>query len=131
MAYQVLESVAHPVLVLTPTTSVYTGSIRLGPTGGLIMQAAGAPAEEFGHFLPDVPPLAAGEPEPGVWAEAAIAQAVIAGSKAFPVGVQQVRASYVADPRGGDSRWLMLQGGAHAMGGLVIAYRVTVQRPQP
>lgn len=78
MAYQVLESVAHPVLVLTPTTSVYTGSIRLGPTGGLIMQVPGAPAEEFGHFLPDVPPLPPGEPEPGVWAEAAIAQAVIA-----------------------------------------------------
>jgi hypothetical protein len=75
VAYQVLESVTQPPLALTPTTTVYTGSIRIGPTGGVIVQVQG--------------------------------------------------------PRGGDSRWLMLQGAAYAMGGLVINYRVSVQSAPP
>jgi len=128
VAYQVLESVAHPPLVLTPATTVYTGTIRIGPTSGFIVQIHGAAAEEFGHFPPDVPPLLAGHPEPAVWVETSIALGVIAGDGAFPLGVQHVRAGYVPDPRGGDARWLMVHGAAHAMGGLVLNYRITVQQ---
>jgi len=128
MAYEILESSGRPPLILTPTTTVYSGSFRVGPRGRVVVQVRGADAEPFTFWLPDAPPLSPGEPEPGVWAEAFLVQAVITGDSGFPVGVRGVSVGFAPDPRGGPARWLLLQGGAFATGGLVVGYRVTVQR---
>jgi hypothetical protein len=42
-------------LELTPTTTVFTGTARLGHEGMAIVRRD-APGEEFGFFLPEVPP---------------------------------------------------------------------------
>jgi hypothetical protein len=51
-----------------------------------------------------------------------------AHSARYDLGIQQVTAAYLPDPRGGTSRWLHLGGMAHAPIPFRIAYRVTVQR---
>ena len=130
MAYPILEAQPRPPLDLTPTTRVYSGSFRIGPSGGLVVSIRGVPGEEFMYFLPDASPLRSYDPEPSTWGEVFVVQAVITGDS-FPLGAYPVVTAYVPDPRGGDVRWLAIRGHAYAMGGLVLGYRVTVQTPEP
>ncbi|WP_327120575.1 hypothetical protein OHB12_16750 [Nocardia sp. NBC_01730] len=115
-----------PPLQLTPSCTIYTGTVRLAMTGRFI-QSLKAPADEFGVFVPDVPPLLDGAPEPRVWADAYVMSTVSAPASGFPSGVEYVRATYLADPRGGDSRWLHLGGAAYITKGIALSYRLTVQ----
>ncbi|MEV6279845.1 hypothetical protein [Nocardia sp. NPDC051832] len=127
MAVQ-LELQPAPPLRLSPECLVYTGIARLYRTGAVLIQTSGATGEQFGFFLPDVPPLTAGTAEPGLWAEVSLMTAIAtATSGTFPFGVEQVHPAYVPDPRGGGNRWLNLSGTAHIGREIRIAYRVTVQ----
>ncbi|WP_194820465.1 hypothetical protein [Nocardia sp. XZ_19_385] len=115
-----------PPLQLTPSCTIYTGTLRLA-IKGRFFDSLKAPADEFGVFVPDVPPLLDGAPEPRVWAEAYVASNVSAPAAGFPSGVDNVRGTYLADPRGGDSRWLHLGGAAYIRKGIALNYRLTVQ----
>ncbi len=116
-----------PPLQLTATCTIYSGIVRLVMTGRFF-QSARAAADEFGGFLPDVPPLPAGAPEPRVWAEGWWMSTASAPASGFPAGVEYVRATYLPDPRaGGTARWLYLGGAAHIGKEITIGYRVTVQ----
>ena len=117
-----------PPLPLTPNCTIYTGTVRLA-IKGRFFESLKAPADEFGVFVPDVPPLLDGVPEPRAWAEAYVTSCVSTPASGFPSGIEQVRATYVADPRGGDSRWLHLGGAAYIRKGITLGYRVTVQIP--
>ncbi|MEV0248757.1 hypothetical protein AB0H76_19300 [Nocardia sp. NPDC050712] len=115
-----------PPLQLTPGCVIYSGTMRLAITGRMF-QSLKAPADVFGVFVPEVPPLVDGESEPRVWAEAYVMSTVSAPASGFPSGVDHVRAEYAADPRGGESRWLHLGGAAYIGKGIVLSYRLTVQ----
>ncbi|WP_194818724.1 hypothetical protein [Nocardia sp. XZ_19_385] len=127
MAVQ-LELQSAPALRLSPECLVYTGTARLFRTGVVMIQSSGAPGEQFGFFLPDVPPLTEHAAEPGLWAEVSLMTAIATStSGSFPFGVEKVHAAYVPDPRGGGNRWLNLSGTAHIGREIRIGYRVTVQ----
>lgn len=117
---------AAPPLQLTPSCTIYTGTVRL-TMKGRFFESLKAPPDEFGVFVPDVPPLLDGALEPRVWAEAYAMSTVSTPASGFPSGVQYVRATYLADPRGGDSRWLHLGGAAYVGRGIALSYRLTVQ----
>ncbi|WP_049575653.1 hypothetical protein [Nonomuraea sp. SBT364] len=129
MPYEILELTAHPALVLTPTTTVYSGVVRVGHNARIQMWRSNEPATEFSFYPPDVPALGEGAAAPLVWAEAQVMWFVpgTQSSGHFPIGVEWVSAAYTADPRGGPARWLLVSGAAHASAGLRLAYRVTVQ----
>ncbi|MEU4812555.1 hypothetical protein AB0H20_25415 [Nocardia fluminea] len=115
-----------PPLRLTPVCTVHTGIVRLAVTGRFL-QSHRAPADEFGVFVPHVAPVPDDEPEPQVWAEAYVMSTASSSAGGFPAGVEYVRASYLADPRGGTGRWLHLRGSAHIGKGINLGYRITVQ----
>ncbi|NUT36398.1 MAG: hypothetical protein HOV79_25360 [Hamadaea sp.] len=128
MAFDILEVVPHPLLQLAPGIVVHTGTVRIGRASGMVVLRSGGPPEEFGFFLPDVAPLAEGAAEPRLWAEAYLMVAVQAGTSGiYPIGVEQARAAYLPDPRGGGQRWLHLGGLAHAASGVRVGYRITEQ----
>lgn len=115
-----------PPLQLTPGCTVYTGVVRLAVTGKFL-QSLRAPADEFGVFVPDVAPLRDLADEPRVWAEAYVMSTVSSPAGGFPTGVEYVRATFLADPRGGTDRWLHLGGAAYIGKGIGLGYRITVQ----
>jgi hypothetical protein len=92
----------------------------------------GAAGQEFGLFLPEVPPLDGEADLPTVWAEAYLMTLLVVGHPGtkFEVGVDSVTASYQPDPRGGSARWLFLSGMANAPVPIRLGYRVTVQRAE-
>lgn len=113
-------------MYLTPSCTIYTGIVRLAITGRFI-RSLRAPADEFGFFLPDVPPLVDSAPEPQLWAEAFVVSTKSAPAGGFPSGVDYVRATYLTDPRAGTGRWLHLGGAAYIEKGISLGYRVTAQ----
>lgn len=130
MAFDILEVVPQPVLQLAPGVAVHTGTVRVGRASGMVVLRSGGPPEEFGFFLPDIAPLAEDAPEPRLWAEAFLMVAVPASTSGiFPLGVEQARAAYLPDPRGGGQRWLHFGGLAHAASGIRLGYRITEQQP--
>lgn len=122
MAFQ-LELQPAPPLHLTPECVVHTGTVRLFVTG-MLSQTAGAPAEQFGFFLPNTRPIEAGAPEPLLWAEMHL---MTAASGDFPFGVVHAQVAYVPDPRDVLHRWLHLTAAAHPAREVRLGYRVTVQ----
>ncbi|WP_330255591.1 hypothetical protein OG874_14130 [Nocardia sp. NBC_00565] len=122
MAFQ-LELQPAPPLHLTPECVVHTGTVRLFVTG-MLSQTAGAPAEQFGFFLPNTRPIEAGAPEPRLWAEMHL---MTAASGDFPFGVVHAQVAYVPDPRDVLHRWLHLTAAAHPAHEVRLGYRVTVQ----
>lgn len=127
MTYTVVEAVAGPTMVLTPDTTVYTGTAVLD-RDGLAFVRAGEPPQDFGFFVPDTHPLGEDEEAPSAFGEAflmAIAQNT--GHVRHMLGVEQVTAGFLPDPRGGPARWLHLGGLAFASSQIRIGYRITVQ----
>lgn len=126
MTYQVSELFANPVLEVGSLT-VHSGTARVARPG-VAMVRSGEPAQPFAFFLPDAKPLdeAAAGPD-RVLAEAWLMVCRSHGSGNV-MGVEQVGASYVPDPRGGTARWLQLTGTAHAGFGIKIGYRVMLER---
>lgn len=129
MAYAVLALTPNPQLRLSPTVTVFSGTAQLGRQG-VSYAVKGRPAEDFGFFVPDAPALAEGVEPPQLLAEAAlmVSRSIEARTD---MGVVQVNASYLADPRGGPARWLHVGGLAHAGFPIQIGYRVTVVAAQP
>jgi hypothetical protein len=125
----VSDVVAHPPLVLSPTTTVYTGTVRLGSGGVAVVVRGQQSGQQFGFFLPETTPLAEGAATPTLRAEAYLTSLVMVGAPGarFDLGVDQVVASYQPDPRGGSARWLHLSGVVSAPLQLQLGYRVTVQ----
>jgi hypothetical protein len=128
MTNSVSDVVAHPPLVLSPTTTVFTGTVKVG-SGGVAVVMRGQSGQQFGFFLPGTTPLAEGAETPAVWAEAYLMSLVMVGAPGarFDLGVDQLVASYQPDPRGGSARWLHLGGVVSAPVPLQLGYRVTVQ----
>lgn len=125
MTTAVLEVTANPQLRLTPTTVMYSGTVRLGNTGAVAYSGPGKPPDEYGFFLPDAPPWdGAGEP-PAAWAEAHLMVLRMIDTR-FEMGVQEISTGYRADPRGGATRWLHCTVLAHAPFPLRLGYRVYV-----
>ena len=123
MAYAVLALTPNPQLRLSPTVTVFSGTAQLGRQG-VSYTVKGRPAEDFGFFVPDAPALAEGVEPPQLLAEASLMVSRSVEARA-DVGVVQVTASYLADPRGGPARWLHFGGLAHADFPIPIGYRVT------
>lgn len=126
MSYDILELQAQPPLVLTPTTTVYTGTVRLGQQGARFVQS-GQAGQEFGFFVPEVPPLAEAAEPPAVWPEVYVVLATFM-QPSYELGVDRVVAAFLPDPRGGSARWLHCGGMAYAPYPVVIGYRITVQQ---
>lgn len=124
MTYAVLETIPNPPLSLTPTTTVFSGTVKLGRQG-LSYAMRGEPAQEFGFFVPDAPPLDAAAGPPTIWAEAYLMHLMVTNNRQ-EIGVERVSAGYLPDPRGGTARWLHCGGLVHAPFPLRLGYRVTV-----
>jgi hypothetical protein len=119
------------VLALTPAVTVFTGTARLGQDG-LAMVRRGEPPQDFGFFLPDAQPLEEAAEPPQAWAEAHLMVILSTSHSArYTLGVEQVTAAYLPDPRGGAARWLHLGGMAYAPIPFRIGYRVTAQWSGP
>lgn len=129
MAYEILELTPNPALTLTPTTTVYSGVVRVGQTSRIQVFRSDEPATEFGFYPPDVPALQDGAPPPRIWAEAQVMWFVpgTQSSGHFPIGVERIAAAYTPDPRGGPAHWLLVNGAAHTSAGLRLGYRITIQ----
>ncbi|MFI7531055.1 hypothetical protein [Nocardia salmonicida] len=115
-----------PPLQLTPGCTVYTGVVRLAVTGRFLHSLRAA-ADEFGVLIPDVAPVRDIADEPRVWAEAYVMSTASSPAGGFPAGVDYVRATFLADPRGGTDRRLHLGGAAYIGKGIGLGYRITVQ----
>lgn len=124
MPLAILELTPHPPLPFTPTTTVYTGTVRLGKQG-MSAVVRGQPPEEFGFFIPNAPPLDEAAEAPRVLAELHLMSLDIIDAR-YQLGVDQVTAAYLPDPRGGAVRWLHCGGTASAARPIRIGYRVTV-----
>jgi hypothetical protein len=124
MTYAILEATPNPLLHLTPTTTVFTGTVKLGRQGASYAMR-GQPAQEFSFFVPDAPPLDEAADPPPVWAEAHLMHMMTTNTRQ-EIGVDQVTAAYLPDPRGGTARWLHCSGLAHAPFNIRIGYRITV-----
>lgn len=115
--------------VHTGPVTIYSGQAEL-LRPGIPMQKKDEPALPFGFFLPEVEPLGADEPEP----EAVVGQAWLmryaTSATRYTLGIEELRATYAPDPRGGPARWLALEGTAYPGFGILIGYQVTVQRPR-
>lgn len=120
-----MEVSAHPQLQLSPTTTVYSGTVRLGSDGAVIVSRAGKPPEEYGFFIPDAPPWNETAEPPHAWAEAHLMLLRMIDTR-FEMGVERATAGYLADPRGGHARWLHCSVLAYAPFPIRVGYRVTV-----
>lgn len=127
MTYAVLEAVPNPPLRLTPTTTVFSGTVRLGKEGAGFVVRGQAP-EDFGFFVPDTPPLDGAGQAPQVWAEMHLMFLDIIDAR-YQLGVDRVTAGYLPDPRGGTARWLHCSGTASAARPIRAGYRITVSAP--
>jgi len=127
MTYAVLETVPNPPLPLTPTTTVFSGTVKLGRQG-ISYAKKDEPAQEFGFFVPDAPPLDAAAGLPSTWAEAYLMHLIVTNTRQ-EIGVERVSAGYLPDPRGGTARWLHCAGLVHAPFPIRLGYRVTVTAP--
>lgn len=126
MTYAVLEAVPSPSLRLTSTTTVFSGTVRLGKEEKVFV-VRGQPPEGFGFFVPDAPPLDGTGEAPQVWAEMHLMFLDIIDVRY--VGVDRVTAGYLPDPRGGTARWLHCSGMASAPHPIRVGYRITVSAP--
>lgn len=127
MTYAVLEAIPYPPLRLTPTTTVFSGTVRLGREGaGFVVR--GQPPEDFGFFVPETPPLEGAGEAPQVWAEMYLMYLDIIDAR-YQLGVDRVSAGYLPDPRGGAARWLHCSGMASAARPIRAGYRITVSTP--
>jgi hypothetical protein len=124
MTLGILEVAPHPPLPLTSTTTVFSGTARLGKEG-MAYVVRGQVPEEFGFFIPDAPPLDEAAPVPRVLAEAHLMFLDIIDAR-YQTGVDRVTAAYLPDPRGGPARWLHCSGTACAARPIRIGYRITV-----
>lgn len=124
MTYAVLETVPNPPLPLTSTTTVFSGTVKLGRQG-ISYAKKGEPAEEFGFFIPDALPLDAAAGLPSTWAEVHLMHLMVTNTRQ-EIGVERVSAGYLPDPRGGTARWLHCSGLVHAPFPIRLGYRVTV-----
>lgn len=127
MAIHVLAVTAGRKLV-KGTQTLHTGTARLGQAGSGFVTGVGAAAEPFAFFPPDGTPIASGESEPILLAEAWLMTATTPSSHGMdPMGIDTVTATYAPDPRGGDNRWLQISGTAFAYQPIQIGYRVIVE----
>lgn len=124
MAYDASVLTMNPIITIG-STSIYSGVARVGQPG---MVVAGAPAEQFGFWVPEAPPLEDPAAIAGLVADAWLMGFTPKSNMRQPIGVEQVRADYLPDPRGGPSRWLHLSGTAYAANGITIGFRITAQR---
>jgi hypothetical protein len=125
---EILELKAQPPLVLTPTTTVYNGMFRVGQRGPRMMTSGGA-GQQFGFFVPEVPPLDETDEPPAAWPEVYLVLATVM-QPSYDLGIEEVTAAYLPDPRGGTARWLHCGGMAHAPYPVRLGYRITVQHRQ-
>jgi hypothetical protein len=124
MTLAILELIPNTPLPLTPTTTVFSGTVRLGKEG-LSAVVRGQPPDDFGFFIPDAPPLDEAAEAPPVLAELHLMFLDLIDAR-YQLGVDQVTAAYLPDPRGGTARWLHCGGRASAARPIRIGYRVTV-----
>lgn len=115
----------NPQLQVSPTTTVYSGTVRLGNEGGLGISRAGQPPTEYGFFVPDAPPWNETAEPPQVWAEAHLMLLRMVDTR-FEMGVERATAGYLPDPRGGSARWLHCGVLAYAPFPIRVGYRITV-----
>jgi hypothetical protein len=127
MTHAILEVAPNLPMPFSPTTTVYSGTVRLGGTTSV---ARDRTPEDFGFFIPDAPPLDEAAEAPQVWAEVNLMLLEILNTH-HHTGVDQVTAAYLPDPRGGTARWLHCGGTAFAPCPLRIAYRITVIAATP
>jgi hypothetical protein len=126
VTFEILQLNPHPPLVLTPTTTVYSGTLRIGQQGPRMMMS-GSTGQEFGFFLPEVPPLDETFEPPATWPEVYLMLATVM-QPSYELGMDGVTAAYLPDPRGGTARWLHCSGIVHAPYPVLLGYRITVQQ---
>jgi hypothetical protein len=126
VTFEILELNAHPPLVLTPMTTAYGGTLRVGQQGPRMI-TSGSTGREFGFFVPEVPPLDETLEPPATWAEVYLMLATVM-QPSYELGIDRVTAAYLPDPRGGTARWLHCGGLTHAPYPVLLGYRITVQR---
>lgn len=126
MTHEITQIQPSPTVRLAPTVVVYSGRVVVG-TGSTVMVRKNAAAEPFAFFVPESAPLSPGEAEPSLCVEASLmfVHPVAASNQSFPAGLERVTAAFRPDPRGGEHRWLSLEGDLHAARGIVFGYRVT------
>jgi hypothetical protein len=129
MTLAILEITPYPLLRLTPVTTVFNGTARLGKEGMPYVVRGQAP-QEFGFFIPDAPPLDDVAEPPQVLAEMYLMFLDIIDAR-YQIGVERVAAAYLPDPRGGSVRWLHCGGMASAPRPIRIGYRITVTVAAP
>lgn len=129
MTCAILQITPSLALPLTPTTTVFSGTVRLGKEG-MAYVVRGQPPEDFGFFVPDAPPLEEAAEAPQVWAEVHLMFLDIIDAR-YQLGVDHVTAGYLPDPRGGTARWLHCSGRASAARPIRIGYRITVAAAAP
>lgn len=128
MPIDILEMTAHPPLRFTPTTTLHSGTFRVGQSGPRMIMS-GSTGQEFGFFVPEVPPLDETVEPPSIWPEVYLMVSTVM-QPSYEVGVERVNAAYLPDPRGGTARWLHCGGIAYAPYPVRLGYRITVQHSQ-
>ena len=124
MTLQVSDIVVQPTLDLGGVV-VHSGQARIGRAGRPMIKR-GEPPAPFSFWVPDAAALTDAAPAPETIVVAAWLMQCEASNNGNLMGVEQLAARYEPDPRGGDSRWLLVSGTAHAGFSITIGYRVTL-----
>lgn len=103
---------------------LYSGRVMIRRPGTPMVKR-GEPAQPFGFFVPDVPPLAPDDPVPTVVPEAWL-MCCRSSNNGNTIGIEEFGAVFQPDPRGGTAQWLEVSGTAHAGFPISVGYRVLV-----
>jgi hypothetical protein len=134
--HEIREVRADPVLEYAVTDvsgqpawlRVYTGTCEV-EHGGRKFRVAGGQQGTIRFFVPDAPPLPAGESEPAVWAQAHLCLASPVEQSA--TGVSRITAVHVPDPDGRPHRLLQAEMTVYGRWALLLGYHITVLSQAP